>query len=297
MRSAPTWRFSASKLARFAHLYGRAETEATEALFEHAADLDDQARERNRQANLAASLFFSGVGLAPGAGPALGTAGSASWAWFFEGYPKDHELNERHDDYERRRFGGEEVRWRRVMWSAWLDAQFTDQSSPATLDVVVEPSDDAATTVPLRRGEAGVEWQHPTTGQWSLVPNPELGEYRNLFPALGDGPSTAMHTLVSDADDLGEDYRDGEIRAADDQEIAVALLASEEVSGDGQAELLYADGWSAAAWTDRWVPRGWRSGWAAGWSGREHCFRRDRLLGLRRPCDRSRGGGCGRVRG
>lgn len=198
--------FRSEVVIPFAALAGRATEEAAEALVAYSAGLDDWARDWNRNANLAASLSFSAFGLMPLLGlPA--SVSSASWGWFYNGYPTDNELRARIEL-------AEVSEWQTgLTWEDRIARQhlqaLTGPTGRGEIDVMLP---DGGTTVPLqgiREVDDTViyQWRHPGSGQWEVVPLPSDAGFEALFGSTGAGETTDTWLTVAESRDLIDDYR------------------------------------------------------------------------------------------
>ncbi len=217
--------FRSELAAPVARIAGRARAEAASALVTYSAGLDQLARDRNRAANLAASLAISSVGFLPMLGPAA-AAGSASWSWFFDGYPTDNELHARIEQ-------AKVSEWQRsVSWEDAIAGQYlrkvTGGSDPSG-DSGAEPGVPGSSqlemmipglglsNVPVRRhtvgGDLTFRWQHPESGDWHRVPLPSHPDFETLFGSEPPGITTPLWLNIAESRDLIDDYRqDGAAR-------------------------------------------------------------------------------------
>ncbi len=223
--------------APIAHAAGRAQAEAYGALLAYAATLDDEARRRNRLANRSVAVATTAVGLLPGGWLVSGPT-SLGWAWFFDGYPDEHEITEHREAWRNEFREVDPFRWKKLAAAAYIETQLGPDGM-AHLPIVIP--DLGTEVVPVRPTDdpLGFEWRHPETDRWKTLTPVDDGAHHQL---PHHDPSR-LRQVVSAADEVSENHLDG-VRAA----------------GYGLDEL--GDDWSE-------LPESLRdAGWTSDWMGR-----------------------------
>lgn len=257
--------FSADLTAPFAQVAGRTETEAFSALIAYSAQLDKEARDKNRWANLALSAAVGVAGVIPYVGP-VASASSTTWNWFFNGYPTDAELSARRERDAEELLADDLMHWKELVAEASLEARLgSSDNRPPQMEANV--SGDRMQLVSIRRAKAdepvGIRWQHPETGVWRRVPSPSDGNaFYELFGAAKDlAPGHGV--VVAEASRVDQSYRDGLLVAVDGGAGRRYLLGEEgETGSSAVATAPYLEQWhvmearAEAGWTDAWLGDG-----------------------------------------
>lgn len=246
-------RFRLELTEPFAQLAGRAEAEAYGAMLSYGRELDDEARRQNDQTSKVVAVSATLVGLVPGLGlPA--TAFGLGWTWFYEGYPTTAEVQAHRWIWVEEYLGDDPGRWKREVAAASLAARVGDRGRG---EIELEVPGAGIRTVPLREGDVPgrYEWFDPVRRVWSPVPPPDHNEAKLLFPHY---ESLLHRQVVSAADEIGENYRDGVHSTWSDRSRTEPVRPTwlEELIGpEGAAGLLEADAGLDAGWTSDWLGR------------------------------------------
>lgn len=170
--------FHVERTRSFAQIAARTEAEAYEALFNYGAELDEEAKSKNREANIAASLFFDLVGTVPHPAAALaGATGGGLWAGFFDGYPTDRELSALKSAWDEQFADDLDQDWAWLIMDRTLDeATPGDGEGPhygvAQLNVSGQGAEQVRVRRIVRNGVNEFSFLDPVTGEWvSFGPN------------------------------------------------------------------------------------------------------------------------------
>ncbi|MGH1490717.1 MAG: hypothetical protein ACRBK7_15225 [Acidimicrobiales bacterium] len=223
-----TGRVNGDPIRPFAQMAALTEAEAYRALFAYSAQLDDDARSKNRKANIAVSAALAVAGLGAGAVGGLTASGaSVGWSTFFDGYPTTAELEVYRIGWETVYYEEKSERWKTIAASRALEVAVAKGNNDGFAsmemfvpdlgwrDVTIRPDDEGDDSDDHFAAEGlGYIWQHPSTMKWQQIPMPTFGSFYAHFPPMADGSLSKHRATVALIEQVVEEnYVDGKLRS------------------------------------------------------------------------------------